>query len=88
MFGMSREERRRLGEVETAARDARDLGNKSLAELAAHTAVCTERHTTINEKLTVLSGSLRWANRQGVLILLMVLGAILLEVARAKGLFG
>ena len=87
MFGMSREDRRRLDAAEKAAGEGRDQANKSLADLAAHTAVCTERHATINEKLGELKGSLRWVNRQGWLIMLATLGAILLGIAEHKGLF-
>ena len=87
MFGMSREERRRLDELDRAARESREKSDKAAADLAAHTAVCTERHNTINTTLGELKGSLRWANRQGILILLATLGAILLGIAEHKGLF-
>lgn len=87
MFGMSREERRRLEDLERVAREGRDKGDKATLDLASHTAVCTERHNTINATLGELKGSLRWANRQGVILLVMTLGAILLGIAEHKGLF-
>jgi hypothetical protein len=87
MFGMSRDDRRRLEDVEAAARETRERAEKSAADLAAHTALCTERHNTIKEKLADLGGSIRWINRQGILILLATLGAILLGIAEHKGLF-
>ena len=87
MFGMSREERRRLDAAEKIAGEARDLGSKSLAEIASHTAVCTERHGTITRRLDGIDGVLKWVNRQGIVMLLLILGAILLGIAEHKGLF-
>jgi len=86
MFGLSREDRRRLDAAEKVAQEGRDLGNKAAAELAAHTAVCTERHNTINSKLNDLNATLLWVNRQGWLIILGVLGAIALQIALKHGL--
>jgi hypothetical protein len=87
MFGMSREERRRLDEVERAAKEGREAGSKATADLAAHTAVCTERHGNITKRLGDIEKTLGGVNAKGWAILLAVLGAIVMEIAKAKGLF-
>lgn len=84
---MSRDERRRLEELERIARDGRDKGEKATADLAAHTQVCTERHNQINGKLTALFDNAKWQSRGIITLLLGLLGAILMEIAKAKGLF-
>ncbi len=87
MFGMSREERRRLDAAEKVAGEGRDQSNRALAELASHAAACNVRQENVERRLGGLEGMARWANRQGLLILLGILGMILLEIAKAKGLF-
>jgi hypothetical protein len=87
MFGMSRDERRRLEAAERTATEGKDAGVKATAELAAHTAVCTERHGTITKRLDGIDKTLAGVNKQGWVIILGVLGAILLEIAKARGLF-
>lgn len=87
MFGMSREERRRLDAAEKLAGDGKDLGNKALAEISKHAGECNVREQNRQKWQGDVDSTLRWVNRQGILMLLAILGAILLGIAEHKGLF-
>lgn len=87
MFGMSREDRRRLEQVEKVAGDGKDLGNKALAEISKHAGECNVREQNRQKWQGEVDDTLKWVNRQGLVLLLMTLGAILLGIAEHKGLF-
>ena len=76
-----------FGGGKALAQEAKEMASKALSELSAHTAVCTERHSTIEKRLTGIDNTLRWMNRQGLAVLLSIIGAILLGIAGHKGLF-
>jgi hypothetical protein len=87
MFGLSREERRRLEKVEETADEARDKGITALAEIAKHAGECNVRQQNRVTWEGEVKDMLKWLVRGMISVLIAALGAVLLEVARRKGLF-
>lgn len=84
---------KRIERVEQVAEYARKQAEKALADNAAHTAVCMEKHKEIDRRLGVIETSTGEINRilsriswQIILLLVMALAAMVFQIARSHNL--
>ncbi len=87
MFGLSRDERRRLENAEAAANHAVEIGNKALLTIAEHLAACVPLQAGVSRRLDNIEDQNKWQSRYLIATLVSIIIGIVAGIAAHKGLF-
>lgn len=63
-----------LGQIGQDARAALELGRQNERDIESHEAICAERYTNINDKLSTIFKIIAWAGGTGFLLIMGLLG--------------